>query len=157
MLIGFNWPSPSPLICTHKLALVNLLVNISCKNMRSKWTVFQQMMYFRPPELSFHLPAPYPTLKLVLLVSEKQRILAGGKDFICLFLCKTNRPLACVCVWWGRGNAYFFLLKISQKQQLLSYFGWIFWEQLVLYMVDGWQEPGYGRGISKTWNQGELQ
>lgn len=46
-------------------------------------------------------------------------------------------------------NTNFFLLKISQKQLLLGYFECIFCEQLgaaILYTVDGWQEPGCGRG-----------
>lgn len=60
---------------------------------------------------------------------------------------------------WGKKNTNFFLLKISQKQLLLSYFEWLFWEQLVaaiLYMVDGWQEPGCGRGRRKTESQCKL-
>lgn len=92
MLIGFNW-SFFPLISTHKLALVNLLVNISYKTVRSKWTVFKQMMHTFPKTI-FPFPCPLiHTLKLQL-ESEEQRISAGMKDFICLFLCKTNRPLA---------------------------------------------------------------
>lgn len=147
MLITFNWPFFFLLICNHKLAHVNLLVNISCKIWESKWTVFKQIIHtFSRTIFPFSCPLTH-TLKLAL-ESEMQRISAGVKDFICLFLYKTNRPSAC-----GEKYTNFFLLKISQKQLLLSYFEWIFWEQLVTaisYMVDVWQEPGSGREISKT-------
>lgn len=52
------------LICTHKLTFVNLLVNISCKNMRSKWTVFKQMMHTSfQNHLSIFLPT-YPYIEI---------------------------------------------------------------------------------------------
>lgn len=82
------------LICTHKLALVNLLVNIGCKNMRSKWTVFKQMMHTSSRTI---FPSPCPLIHTLKseLESERQRISAGVKDFIYFSLCKTNRPFAC--------------------------------------------------------------
>lgn len=146
MLIVLNWPSFPPLICTYKLALANLLVNISCKNMRSKWTVLQQMLYFF---LQNYLSIFLPTYPYIEIGASEWDTNFSWCEKLHLPLSMQNQQTLSL---WG-GNAYFFLLKISQKQLLLSYFGWIFWEQLVtaiLYTVDGWQEPGYGRGISKT-------
>lgn len=64
MLITFNWPFFFLLICNHKLAHVNLLVNISCKNMRKQMNSLQaNNTYFFQNHLSIFLPT-YPYIEI---------------------------------------------------------------------------------------------
>lgn len=81
------------LIWTHKLALVNLLVNIGYKNMRSKWTVFKQMMHSFQDNPSISLPT-YPYIEIGAREWEAEDF--SWSEGLHLFLSVQNQQTLCL-------------------------------------------------------------